>query len=225
MLVMARQVLTAEMVAHCRARLAAAAWVDGRATAGPQSALAKHNLQLPEDAPEARELGDLIVKALQLSPDFLSAALPLAVFPPLFNRYEAGMGFGAHVDNAIRSSETRRLRTDVACTLFLGEPDEYDGGELVIRDSYGEQRVKGVAGDLVIYPAASVHRVEPISRGARWAAFFWVQSMVRRDDQRALLYQLDKDIVAARAALGDDHPTAISLTAGYHNLIRMWAEV
>jgi PKHD-type hydroxylase len=224
-LVMARAVLSPEAVAHCRARLEAAPWADGRITAGAQSALAKRNLQVPEDAPEARELGELILAALQRSADFLSAALPLSVFPPLFNRYDEGMGFGAHVDNAIRIGPARRVRTDVSCTLFLSEPDAYDGGELVIQDSYGEQRVKGAAGDMVIYPATSLHRVEPVTRGSRWASFFWVQSMVRRDDQRALLHQFDQDIVAARAALGDDHPTVLSLTAGYHNLVRMWAEL
>jgi PKHD-type hydroxylase len=135
------------------------------------------------------------------------------------------MGFGAHVDNAIRNGPGRRVRTDVSCTLFLSDPADYDGGELVIQDSFGEQRVKGAAGDMAIYPATSLHRVEPVTRGSRLAAFFWVQSMVRRDDQRTLLYQLDQDIAQTRAALGDEHPAVISLTAGYHNLVRMWAEL
>lgn len=225
MLVMARQVLPPKAVAYCRARLAAAGWADGRITAGEQSALAKANLQLPEEAPEAEELGELVLAALQQSATFLSAALPRAVFPPLFNRYDAGMRFGAHVDNAIRASADRRLRTDVSCTLFLTDPADYDGGELVIEGAFGEQKVKGEAGDMVIYPASSVHRVEPVTRGSRWASFFWVQSMVRRSDQRELLYRLDQDVAQARAALGDTHPTAVSLTAGYHNLVRMWAEV
>lgn len=225
MLVMARQVLSPQALAQCRARLEAAPWADGRITAGAQSALAKRNLQLPEDSPEAREAAELVLQALQQSPTFLSAALPAAVFPPLFNRYDEGMGFGAHVDNAVRSSPGRRYRTDVSCTLFLTDPADYDGGELVIEGAFGEQTVKGAAGDMVIYPASSVHRVEPVTRGSRWASFFWVQSMVRRDDQRELLYRLDRDIASARAALGDDHATAVSLTAGYHNLVRMWAEV
>jgi PKHD-type hydroxylase len=225
MLVMAKAVLSPEEAAHCRTRLAAAPWTDGRITAGAQSALAKRNLQLPEDSDEARDLGEAVLAALQQSPTFLSAALPHSVFPPLFNRYDAGMGFGAHVDNAIRIGANRRLRTDVSCTLFLSDAADYDGGELVIQDRYGEQRVKGEAGDMVIYPADSLHRVEPVTRGSRLASFFWVQSMVRRGDQRALLFQLDKDVAAARAALGDDHATAVSLTAGYHNLVRMWAEL
>jgi PKHD-type hydroxylase len=225
MLVIARQVLGPEALAHCRARLDGASWTDGRATAGPQSALAKRNLQLAEESLEARELGELVLGALQRSPTFLSAALPRAVFPPLFNRYEVGMGFGAHVDNAIRTGSSGRLRTDLSCTLFLSEPGDYDGGELVVEAGFGEQRVKGAAGDMVIYPATSLHRVEPVTRGVRRAAVFWVQSMVRRDDQRALLHQLDQDIAAIRATLGDEHSTAISLTAGYHNLIRMWAEL
>jgi PKHD-type hydroxylase len=225
MLVTVRKVLSPAALAHCRARLEAAAWTDGRATAGAQSALAKRNLQLAEDSVEALELGELVLSALQRCPEFLSAALPLAVHPPMFNRYDLGMGFGDHVDNAIRVGAARRLRADVSCTLFLTEPADYDGGELVIRDTFGEHRVKGAAGDMVVYPSSSLHRVEPVTRGGRWASVFWVQSMVRRDDQRALLFQLDQDVAATRAALGDEHPTAVSLTAGYHNLVRMWGEV
>ncbi len=226
MLVSIPNLLDAGQVVHCRATLAAASWVDGRVTAESQSAKAKHNLQVPEDDPAARALGELILTALGRNPTFLSAALPLKVFPPLFNRYEAGMGFGAHVDNAIRfvGQTSVRLRTDLSCTLFLSDAQTYDGGELVIEDVFGEHAVKGEAGELVVYPGSSLHRVEPVTRGSRLAAFFWVQSMVRRDDQRTLLHRLDDDIVAARAALGDPDPTVLSLTAGYHNLLRMWAD-
>jgi PKHD-type hydroxylase len=226
MLVSIPNLLDADQIAHCRATLAAASWVDGRVTAGAQSAKAKHNLQLPEDNAAAQRLGELILTALGRNPTFLSAALPLKVFPPLFNRYEAGMGFGAHVDNAIRfvGASSARLRTDLSCTLFLSDAADYDGGELVIEDIFGEHAVKGEAGELVVYPGSSLHRVEPITRGARLASFFWVQSMVRRDDQRTLLHRLDGDIIAARAAMGDADLTVLSLTAGYHNLLRMWAD-
>ncbi len=226
MLVSIPNLLDADQVGHCRATLAAASWVDGRVTAGAQSAKAKRNLQVPEQDAAARVLGELIVTALGRNPTFLSATLPLKVFPPLFNRYEAGMGFGAHVDNAIRfvGETSARLRTDLACTLFLGDAQDYDGGELVIEDTFGEHKVKGDAGELVVYPGSSLHRVEPITRGARLASFFWVQSMVRRDDQRTLLHRLDEDIRATRVALGDGDRTVLSLTAGYHNLLRMWAD-
>ena len=148
------------------------------------------------------------------------------MFPPLFNRYDAGMGFGAHVDNAIRQSiDGRRYRTDLSCTLFLSDPADYDGGELVIEDAFGPQAVKLAAGDMVLYPASSLHRVEPITRGSRWASFFWVQSMVREDGRRRLLYELDQAIIGARAALADDHLSVVAMTSSYHNLVRMWAEV
>lgn len=226
MLVSIPNLLEAGQLDHCRQTLAAAPWIDGRITAGSQSAKAKQNLQVPEDAPAARTLGELILTALGRHPTFLSAALPLKVFPPLFSRYEAGMGFGAHVDNAIRFVGDRagRVRTDLSCTLFLSDPGDYDGGELVIEDTFGEHAVKGEAGELVIYPGSSLHRVEPITRGGRLASVFWVQSMVRRDDQRTLLHRLDEDIIAVRAAMGDSDPAVLSLTAGYHNLLRLWAE-
>ncbi len=226
MLVMIEGLLDAAQVARCRDALAAADWVDGKATAGQQSALAKNNRQIPEEHPTAKALGDLVLGALGRNPTFLSAALPLKVFPPLFNRYEAGMGFGAHVDNAIRfvGASSSRVRTDLSATLFLTDAANYDGGELVIEDSFGEQAVKGAAGDLVLYPASSVHRVEPVTRGSRLASFFWIQSMVRRQDERTLLYRLDRDIIVARTKLGDADPTVISLTAGYHNLLRLWAD-
>lgn len=227
MLVRIPALLDAEEVKHCRQVLAASNWVDGRVTAGAQSALAKHNLQVPEDAPGARELGELILRALGNNAMFNAAAQPLRVFPPLFNRYDAGMAFDAHVDNAIRyiSAARQRIRTDVSSTLFLSEPDEYDGGELVMEDTYGEQRVKFNAGDLVLYPADSLHRVEPVTRGSRWAAFFWTQSLVRDDGERELLYRFDRSITLTRANLGDRHPAVLGLTATYHNLLRKWAQL
>jgi PKHD-type hydroxylase len=220
-------VLTPEQVCHCRRVLQSAAWVDGRVTAGEQSGQVKRNLQVPENAPEAAALGDLILKALAASPRFMSAALPLKVFPPLFNRYGEGMGFGDHIDNAIRISAASqaRYRTDLSCTLFLTDPDDYDGGELVIGEDLSAARVKLPAGDMALYPATTVHRVEPITRGERWASFFWVQSMVADVSRRALLYELDRATSATRLRLGDEDPAAISLVGVYHNLIRMWAEV
>jgi PKHD-type hydroxylase len=226
-LIRVQGVLTREQVARCREVLAAAKWVDGRVTAGAQSALAKHNLQVPEDSTESRELGEMILTALGANNTFAAAALPHRVFPPLFNRYDAGMSFDAHVDNAIRyvAAARQRIRTDVASTLFLSDPSEYDGGELIIEDTYGEQALKFEAGDLALYPADSVHRVAPITRGSRWAAFFWTQSMVRDDGDRALLYRFDRSIALARAELGDKHPSVIGLTATFHNLLRKWAEL
>jgi PKHD-type hydroxylase len=225
MLVRVPAVLDAAQLEDCRRTLAASAWVDGRTTAGAQSALAKRNLQAPEDAPETRALGQIILTALGRNETFVSAALPLRVFPPLFNRYDQGMAFGAHVDNAIRFAPGGvRVRTDLSCTLFLTDPGDYAGGELVIEDAFGEQPVKLVAGDMVLYPASSLHRVEPITRGSRWASFFWVQSMVKDDGQRALLHRLDGAIREAREAMGDASPAVLTLTATYHNLLRMWAE-
>ena len=218
-------VLSPDQVALCRERLAACDWIDGRATAGQQSAKVKHNLQVPEDAPVARELGEMILAALGRNQDFVAAALPLRVFPPLFNRYEAGMAFDTHVDNAIRFAGPVRFRTDVSCTLFLSEPDEYDGGELIIEDVYGEHAVKLAAGDLIVYPATSLHRVAPITRGARWASFFWAQSMVKSDEQRTLLLNLDRSVQRLAGKLGHTDPEVVSLTGAYHNLMRMWAEV
>ena len=224
MLIAIPDVLTPDQVAHARAVLEGAAWVDGRVTAGAQSAQAKNNLQVPEDAPAARELQQLILRALGTNERFVSAALPLRVFPPLFNRYDVGHGFGAHVDNAIRFAAGQRFRTDVSCTLFLTEPDAYDGGELVIEDTYGEQRVKLAAGAMVVYPGTSLHRVEPITRGSRWASFFWAQSMVADDGRRTLLHGLDRSVIEARAKLGDRDATVLRLTATYHNLLRQWAD-
>ena len=227
MLVKCEAVLTKEEVAHCRSVLEGTQWVDGKITAGAQSAIAKHNLQVPEDAPQARALGEIVLRALARSPTFNSAAVPFRVFPPLFNRYDVGMKFGAHVDNAIRfiAGPNIRVRTDLSATLFLSEPESYDGGELVIEDTYGTQSVKFAAGDMVLYPATSLHRVEEITRGSRWASFFWIQSMVKDDGGRGLLYQLDQSIIKTRAELGDKHDAVLGLTAVYHNLLRKWAEV
>lgn len=227
MLVVAENVLTPEEVAHCRAVLERSQWVDGKVTAGAQSAKAKHNLQIPETSDEGRALGDVVLRALGRNPVFNAAVLPLKVFPPLFNRYDVGMGFGAHVDNAIRytAGAGARIRTDVSTTLFLTEPEDYDGGELVIQATYGEQAIKPRAGSAVIYSATTLHRVEPITRGSRWASFFWSQSMVKDEGERELLYGLDQSVQEARTSLGDDHPTVLRLTATYHNLVRRWAEV
>lgn len=227
MLLTIPSVLGREEVVQIRKVLAETPWVDGNVTSGVQSALAKNNLQVPEDAPEARALGEIILRALGNNLMFNSAAFPLRVFPPLFNRYEAGMGFEAHVDNSIRyiSSARQRVRTDVSATLFLSDPEDYDGGELVIDDIYGEQSVKLAAGDLVIYPADSLHRVEPITRGSRWASFFWIQSMIRDDGNRALLFRFDQSITLARAEMGDRHPGVLGLTSTFHNLLRKWAEL
>lgn len=224
MLVCVEQVLSPEQVAACRARLAGETWTDGRATAGEQSARVKNNLQIPEDAPAARELGEMILQALGRNPAFVSAALPLRVSPPLFNRYDEGMGFGAHVDNAIRFAGPVRFRTDLSATLFLTDPDDYDGGELIVEDAYGEHAVKLPAGDMILYPASSVHRVAPITRGSRWAAFFWAQSMVRADAQRTLLHDLDNAIQALSAQVGQGDAALVSLTGTYNNLLRMWAD-
>jgi PKHD-type hydroxylase len=227
MLVKVEAVLTRDEVVHCRSVLEGAQWVDGKVTAGAQSALAKHNLQVPEDAPQARALGEIVLRALARSQGFNSAAVPFRVFPPLFNRYDVGMKFGAHVDNAIRfiPGPNIRVRTDLSATLFLTGPEDYDGGELVIEDTYGTQSVKFAAGDMVLYPATSLHRVEEITRGSRWASFFWIQSMVKDDGARTLLHQLDTSITKTRAELGDSHEAALGLTAVYHNLLRKWAEV
>jgi PKHD-type hydroxylase len=226
MLLQIPDLLTADELAKCRRLLEQSDWVDGRVTAGHQSAQAKDNMQLPEDHPAASELGEMILGALQRSQLFMAAALPLKVFPPLFNRYDPGMTFGAHVDNAIRqvTGTPHRVRTDVSCTLFLAEPHEYDGGELVVEDTYGEQRAKLPAGHAVVYPATSLHRVEPVTRGSRLAAFFWVQSMVRDDGQRALLFELDMAINRLRGDLPPDHASPVRLTGVYHNLLRRWAD-
>jgi len=228
MLLQIPQVLSPDQVAHCRDRLASAAWADGRITAGHQSAQAKDNAQLPEHDPVARELGALVLEALARNTTFFSAALPRRVYPPLFNRYAGGQSFGFHVDNAVRYDRSRggadAVRTDVSATLFLSSPEDYDGGELVIEDTYGEQRVKLQAGDIVLYPGTSLHRVTPVTRGERIASFFWIQSMVREDAQRRLMFDLD---VSIRRLTQDvpDHPALVQLTGVYHNLLRRWTDV
>jgi len=227
MLIHIEAVLSTEEVAHFRQVLGGAEWVDGNVTSGVQAALAKTNLQVPEESAEARELGEIVLRKLAANAEFNSAVLPLRVFPPLFNRYDEGMGFAAHVDNAIRyvPSARQRVRTDVSSTLFLSDPSDYDGGELVIEDAFGEQSAKFAAGDMVVYPADSLHRVTPVTRGSRWAAFFWTQSMVREDSDRALLCRMDKSITLARQELGDTHPAVLGLTSTFHNLLRKWAEM
>jgi PKHD-type hydroxylase len=227
MILTIKSVLSSDEVAHFRDVLANTQWVDGNITSGVQAAQAKYNLQVPEDAPEARALGETILLKLGSHAEFNAAALPLRVFPPLFNRYDAGMGFEAHVDNAIRyvPSARQRVRTDISSTLFLSSTDEYDGGELLIDDVYGERSVKLEAGDMVVYPADTLHRVAPITRGSRWAAFFWTQSMVRDDSDRALLYRMDQSITLARQELGDKHPAVLGLTSTFHNLLRKWADL
>ena len=227
MLVQVHNVLDADALARCRALLAAACWVDGRTTAGSQSALVKNNLQLPENAPASVAARAIVLDSLERSPLFFAAALPKRIFPPLFNRYEgAANAFGKHIDNAVRpvGATGRRVRTDLSATLFLSDPAAYDGGELVIEDTYGPRSVKLAAGDLVLYPSTSVHRVEPVTHGARLASFLWIESMVRDDGQRRILYDLDMAILELRQSYGEIAP-AVHLTGTYHNLLRRWADV
>ncbi|HYE31925.1 MAG TPA: Fe2+-dependent dioxygenase [Methylomirabilota bacterium] len=226
MLLSIPDVLTAEQVAEGRRLLDKADWVDGKVTAGHQSAKAKDNMQIPEGHPVARQLGEMILGALGRNPLFMSAALPRTVFPPLFNRYSGGQSFGTHVDNAIRQvpGTGHRIRTDLSATLFFAGPEEYDGGELCVEDTYGVKAVKLPPGHMVLYPATSLHHVRPVTRGARICSFFWIQSMVRDDGQRSLLFDLD---LAIQRLSGDhpNHPSAVQLTGVYHNLLRQWAEV
>ncbi len=226
MLIQIPDVLTRQQVADSRRMLDAAAWIDGNVTAGHQSRRAKNNMQLAEDDAVALQLGDVVLEALQSNPLFVSAALPGKIFPPLFNRYAGGQNFGTHVDNAIRqvSGTEHRVRTDLSATLFFSDPDEYEGGELVVEDNYGVQRVKLPAGSMILYPASSLHHVTPVTTGARVASFFWVQSMVRDDGQRTLLFDLDSSIQRL-AAESPGHPSVIQLTGVYHNLLRRWADV
>jgi PKHD-type hydroxylase len=226
MLLHVPRVLTSDALARCRELVTAAAWSDGRITAGTQSEKTKNNLQLPEDSPAALEAGKLVLDALKHSALFFTAALPKRIYPPLFNCYTgATNAFGDHVDNAMRTHDAtgQRIRTDLAVTLFLSAPEEYDGGELVVEELYGSQSVKLAAGDLVLYPASSMHRVEPVTRGARIASFFWLESLVRDAAQRRLLFDLDIAIIELRQA-GGDTPAAVRLTGCYHNLLRMWGE-
>lgn len=227
MLVRIPQVLSQDEVTHARQLLEEAAWVDGKVTAGEQAAKAKHNLQIPEDAPVARQLGELILRALGRNPTFNSAVLPFRVLQPLFNRYDVGMKFDAHVDGAIRTVPGAgiRMRADVSSTLFLTPPEDYDGGELVIEDTYGSHRIKLPAGDMVIYPSTSLHHVTEITRGSRWSSFFWTQSMVRDDGKRTEMFELDRAIMEIRQTLPDDNRAVVALTSHYHNLLRRWGEL
>lgn len=227
MLVTIPAVLDAEQVAHARDLLGRAEWIDGKATAGAQSALAKRNQQLAETSPAARELGQTILAALGRNALFVSAALPRNIVPPLFNRYQAAAGhnFGNHVDNAVRFLPGGgRVRTDLSATLFLSDPGDYDGGELTVEDTYGLHSIKLPAGDMILYPATSLHRVEPVTRGERLASFFWIESMVRDDGQRTLLLDMDAAVRSLAGRLGDDDPAVVALTGTYHNLIRRWAD-
>ena len=217
-------VLDREQVADMRRRLEAAAWTDGRETVGAVGAQVKRNLQLPDASPLRRELGETILVAVAKNPLFFSAALPLKYLPPRFNRYAGGGTYGYHVDGAVMNlSQGEQLRSDVSCTVFLCDPDEYEGGELVVSDTYGEHEVKLPAGDMIVYPSSSLHQVAPVTRGARLASFFWVQSMVRDDACRRLLFEMDGSIESLRRS-GADANAVLQLTGVYHNLLRRWAE-
>jgi len=229
MLLHVKEVLNADELREARAILTTATWGDGRVTAGVQSAQMKNNEQLPQDGPDTIALQRLVLGGLNRHAVFFSAALPKRVFPPLFNRYGgANNSFGNHVDNAVRfipGSQGERVRTDVSCTLFLADPDEYDGGELTVDDTFGSQRIKLPAGDMVLYPGTSVHRVEPVTRGHRVASFFWLESMVRSDEQRRLLFEMDTHLMRLRTTVGETDAAVIGLTGTYHNLLRLWADV
>ncbi len=226
MLIAIPDVLDADGVARVRATIDAGEWVDGNVTSGPQAALAKRNQQLLEDTPAAREAGGMILDALGRSPLFVAAALPLKVFPPLFNRYAGGQDFGLHVDNAIRMKRSTdfRIRSDLSATVFLQDPTSYDGGELVIEDQFGPQTVKLPAGHMILYPASSLHRVTPVTRGVRTASFFWLQSMVRDDGERRTLFELDRAVQAVAVDRGQGDAAVVQLTGVYHNLLRRWAD-
>lgn len=227
MLIRIPGVFDADALARARVLLEDAPWTDGATTAGTQALQVKHNQQLPVTCAPAQALQSMVLGALERHPVFFSAALPKRVFPPMFNRYGgAANTYGAHVDNAIRYTPGRgeRVRTDLSATLFLADPSDYDGGELVIDDTYGEQRVKLAAGDLVLYPGTSVHRVEPVTRGVRVASFFWIESLVRSDEQRRLLHDMDRFLVHLRSTVGETDPGVVGLTGTYHNLLRQWAD-
>jgi PKHD-type hydroxylase len=222
------EVLSTDQVRHIRAELERADWIDGRATVGEQGARVKRNRQLPEHSPLGLQLGEIILEALRKNPLFFAAALPKKTIPPLFNSYEGGEHYGLHVDGSVRklpnAPDAIPIRTDVSCTLFLSDPDEYEGGELVVVDTYGTHEAKLPAGDLILYPSTSLHRVEPVTRGARVCSFFWTQSMVRDDWKRSMLFELDQNISSLRARIGDTEET-LGLTGHYHNLLRQWAEL
>jgi len=225
MLITIPDLLDADALARVRQIVMSADWVDGNVTSGIQSALQKRNRQLPENSAAAREAGGIILDALGRAPLFIAAALPFKVFPPLFNSYEGGEAFGVHVDNAIRvrSGTEFRIRSDLSATVFLEDPDAYDGGELVIEEQFGTQQVKLPAGHMVLYPASSLHRVAPVTRGRRVASFFWIQSMVRDGEARRSLFELDTAIQAVAQDRGQNDPQIIRLTGVYHNLLRRWA--
>lgn len=217
-------ILDHAQLAQLRSALDAADWTDGRETVGAQGAQVKRNRQLPDASPLRRQLGEVVLAALAKSPLYHAATLPLRTLPPRFNRYEGGGEYGMHVDGSVMALPNgEQLRSDISCTLFLSEPDEYDGGELIVSDTYGEHEVKLPAGDAIIYPSSSLHRVQPVTRGARVAAFFWVQSLVRDDGRRRLLYELDAAIQRLTAT-GADRDAVLQLTGTYHNLLRQWAE-
>jgi len=226
MLVTIPDVLMPDELAYIRGVLETTNWVDGRTTSGSQAATVKNNLQVPTDSPVVKELGEIILRALANNPKFMTAALPLRVLPPMFNRYDVGMTFGAHVDGSIQAipGSSSRLRSDVSSTLFLTPPEDYDGGELVVHDTYGTHALKLPAGHLVVYPATSMHSVTPVTRGSRWASFFWTQSLVKDDWHRHMLYDLDMSVMSVRGRLPTDDPAVVGLTAHYHNLVRHWSE-
>ncbi|MBA3695427.1 MAG: Fe2+-dependent dioxygenase [Methylotenera sp.] len=225
MLLRVPNVLNAEELNHLRQLMLQADWADGKVTAGTQSAQVKRNIQLPETTADAEAARLIVLKALNRNALFFSAALPKKIYPPLFNQYRDGMDFGAHIDNAVRTHAISgmHVRTDISCTLFIADPESYEGGELVVEDTYGHQIVKLPAGDMVLYPGTSLHHVRPVTKGARLASFFWVQSMIREDAQRTLLFDMDAAIVTLRQQIGDT-AAVIRLTGNYHNLIRMWAD-
>lgn len=229
MLLHVKEVLNADELREARTILNRATWGDGRATSGVQSAQVKNNEQLPQDSAETKALQQVVLGGLNRHATFFSAALPKRVYPPFFNRYGgATNAFGNHIDNAVRfipGTLGERVRTDISCTLFLNEPAEYDGGELIVEDTFGSQRIKFAAGDMVLYPGTSVHRVEPVTRGFRIASFFWLESMVRSDEKRRLLFDMDSHLMLLRASVGETDPAVIGLTGTYHNLLRLWADV
>ena len=224
MLLHIENLLDAATVVRLRAKLDAAAWTDGRETVGPQGAQVKRNQQLPDASPLRTELGREVLAACARHPEFHAATLPVKILPPRFNRYSGGGAYGAHIDGAVMAlADGSQLRSDIACTVFLSEPDDYDGGELIVDDTYGEHEVKLPAGDAIVYPSSSLHRVEPVTRGARVAAFFWVQSLVRDGGQRRTLLQLDTAIRQLTESGADAHAVK-QLTGVYHNLLRQWSE-
>jgi PKHD-type hydroxylase len=227
MMIHISEALTSAQVTEVRRLIDAAEWIDGNVTSGTQAALAKRNRQLPEDSIAAKRAGEIVLDALGRHALFMAAALPAKVWPPLFNRYSSGERFGVHVDNAVRVKRggVERLRSDLAATLFLCEPDSYEGGELTVEDTYGAHVVKLAAGDLILYPASSLHHVTPVTAGERVASFFWIQSMIRDDAQRRLLFDLDATVQRLAAELGQGHASVVALTGTYHNLLRMWADV